>query len=110
MDVAQLTPAEAAAEVRAGAVVVDVREDDEWQAGHVAGALHLPLSELALHLGEIPAAPTRLVVVCRVGARSQMLAEALAARGREGVANLAGGLEAWAAAGLPLEPAGGRIV
>jgi rhodanese-related sulfurtransferase len=110
LDVAQLTAAEAADALRAGAVLVDVREDDEWQAGHAAGALHLPLSQIALRVGEIPPAPTPLVVVCRVGARSQMLAEALVARGRADVANLAGGMEAWAAAGLPLEPADGRIV
>jgi rhodanese-related sulfurtransferase len=110
VDVPQLTPAEAADAIRTGAVVVDVREDDEWQAGHVAGALHLPLSELPWRATELPGAPAQLVLVCRVGGRSQMLAEALAARGHDAVANLAGGLEAWVAAGLPLEPAGGRVI
>jgi rhodanese-related sulfurtransferase len=110
MDVAQITPAEAADAVSSGAVLLDVREDDEWQAGHVAGALHLPLSALALRAGEIPAPPTQLVLVCRMGSRSQMLAEALVARGRADVANLDGGMQAWAAAGLPLEPAGGRVI
>jgi rhodanese-related sulfurtransferase len=108
--VAQLTAAEAADAIRSGAVLLDVREDDEWEAGHVAGALHLPLSMIAARVGEIPAAPTRLVVACRVGSRSQMLAEALAARGRDGIANLDGGLEAWVAAGLPLEPEGGHVI
>ena len=82
------------------AVVLDVREDDEWEAGHVAGSTHVPLSELMARLDEVPATDP-LVVVCRVGARSAQVAAWLRGQGRDAV-NLAGGLESWAAAGRPL--------
>ncbi len=91
-----------------GALLVDVREDDEWAAGHVPGALHLPLSALAARWRELPEATTT-VFVCRSGGRSQQAALAFAEVGRPGCANLAGGSQAWHAAGLPLEPPDGRV-
>jgi rhodanese-related sulfurtransferase len=92
-------------EVEAGqvgddAVLLDVREDDEWAAGHVAGSTHLPMSELLARADEVPATDP-LVVVCRVGGRSAQVAAWLRGQGREAY-NLAGGLESWAAAGRPL--------
>jgi rhodanese-related sulfurtransferase len=105
MAVEQLGPKEAKAAIDAGATILDVREQDEWDAGHLAGSVHLPLSELAHRLDEVPAADV-LLVVCRSGARSDMVASHLDGGGRSGCANLAGGLQAWAAAGLPLEPHG----
>ena len=82
------------------AVVLDVREDDEWEAGHIAGSTHVPLSELMARVDEVPATDP-LVVVCRVGARSAQVAAWLRGQGRDAV-NLAGGLEYWAAAGRQL--------
>jgi rhodanese-related sulfurtransferase len=82
------------------AVVLDVREDDEWESGHIAGSTHVPLSELMARVDEVPATDP-LVVVCRVGARSAQVAAWLRGQGRDAV-NLAGGLESWAAAGRPL--------
>ena len=82
------------------AVVLDVREDDEWEAGHIAGSTHVPLSELMARVDEVPATDP-LVVVCRVGARSAQVAAWLRGQGRDAV-NLAGGLESWAAAGRQL--------
>jgi rhodanese-related sulfurtransferase len=89
-----------AARVAGDAVVLDVREDDEWEAGHIAGSTHVPLSELMGRLDEVPGTDP-LVVVCRVGARSAQVAAWLRGQGRDAV-NLAGGLESWAAAGRPL--------
>ena len=89
-----------AARVAGDAVVLDVREDDEWEAGHIAGSTHVPLGELMGRLDEVPGTDP-LVVVCRVGARSARVAAWLRGQGRDAV-NLAGGLESWVAAGRPL--------
>lgn len=93
-------PTVVATDVPAGATILDVREDDEWTAGHIAGSVHVPLSQLPGRAADIP--PTDpLVVVCRVGARSAQVTAWLASQGRD-VVNLAGGLDAWADAGRPL--------
>ena len=84
----------------AGLLVLDVREDDEWQAGHVAGSLHIPLMELGNRYGELPDAEQTLVV-CRVGNRSAYAAGFLIQQGIDAV-NLAGGLVAWEVAGRAL--------
>jgi rhodanese-related sulfurtransferase len=94
------------ADVPADATILDVREDGEWEAGHVLGSTHVPLSELQLRVDDVPASDP-LVVVCRVGARSAQVTVWLRQRGREAV-NLAGGLEAWQAAGRPLVTPDGR--
>jgi rhodanese-related sulfurtransferase len=91
-----------------GTVLLDVREDDEWVAGHAEEAIHVPLSELPAGLLDSGALdrPGRIVVVCRVGARSAQVAAWLARQGHDAV-NLAGGMEAWAEAGRPIMgPAG----
>ena len=87
-------------EVATGATILDVREDDEWFAGHVAGSIHMPLREVTARWGEMRAAEN-LVVVCRHGVRSYQAAAYL---GRAGVpaVNLHGGLVAWTRAGRPL--------
>lgn len=87
---------------KSGALLVDVREQQEWDAGHIAGAVHLPLSELHSRWKELPDAD-RTVFICRVGARSQTAAEAFVAEGRSGCVNLAGGLQGWVQAGLPFD-------
>jgi len=89
-----------ATDVPDGATILDVREVDEWTAGHIAGSVHVPLSQLPGRAADIPTTDP-LVVVCRVGARSAQVTAWLASQGRE-VANLAGGLDAWAGAGRPL--------
>ena len=93
-------PTVVATDVADDATIVDVREDDEWAAGHIAGSVHVPLSELPARAGDIPDAEP-LVVVCKVGGRSAQVTAWLAGQGRDAV-NLAGGLEAWAGAGRPL--------
>lgn len=84
-----------------GLLLLDVREPWEWMQGHLPGAMHIPLGDLERRAGEVD--PTRPVVVyCKGGVRSQQAAMFLAQRGHEAVYNLAGGLEAWRAAGLPI--------
>jgi DMSO/TMAO reductase YedYZ molybdopterin-dependent catalytic subunit len=89
----------AAALVGAGALMLDVREPGEWQAGHVAQAWLLPMGQVARHRSDLPQ-DRRIVVACRSGGRSAAVAEALRAWGFDAV-NLSGGMCAWAAAGLP---------
>ena len=83
-----------------GLLVLDVREDDEWAAGHVSGSVHLPLMELGGKYAELPDADQTLVV-CRVGNRSAYAAAFLLQQGVDAV-NLDGGLVAWQAAGREL--------
>ena len=85
--------------------VLDVREPDEWQAGHIAGAQHIPLGELRTRHGEVPKGRT-VLTVCRHGSRSDTAARGLRTLGYS-VENLDGGVTAWKQAGLPLEAEGG---
>ena len=96
---------QAAALADGGAVLLDVREPQEWQAGHAPRARHIPLGQIARRAGELPKGRA-VVTVCRSGARSARAAALLAADGRE-VSNLAGGMHAWARAGLPVVARGG---
>jgi rhodanese-related sulfurtransferase len=86
-----------------GALLLDVREDEEWDAGHIAGATHVPMQQLPQQLhqdrGIEPDRP--IVVVCKVGARSAQVTAWLNKQGFD-AANLAGGMLAWAAAGRPM--------
>jgi rhodanese-related sulfurtransferase len=95
-----VTAEEAVRRVDEGAVLLDVREPDEWQAGHAPQALHVPLAALAARVDQLDEA-TPIVAVCRVGGRSERAAGALLQRGFDAV-NLTGGMQAWAAAGLPV--------
>ena len=97
----------AAALVDAGALMLDVREPGEWQAGHVAQAWLLPMGQVARHRSDLPQ-DRRIVVVCRSGGRSAAVAEALRAWGLDAV-NLSGGMTAWAVAGLPVVTPGPDI-
>lgn len=93
----------------AGAIVLDVREDDEWVAGHIPGAVHVPMMRVPQRLQFDPGPLTpdaEIVVVCKVGSRSAQVTAWLRRQGYD-AANLAGGLMAWEAAGRPLEAAGG---
>lgn len=83
------------------ALLLDVREDDEWQAGHIEGAVHIPMSGLMQRVDEVPK-DREVVVVCKVGGRSAQVTAFLKQRGWENVRNLDGGVAAWAHAGRPL--------
>ena len=95
-----LTPQQAAERLTAGDVaLVDVREPYEYEAGHIDGARHVPLPELAALAEQLdPAQP--VVFVCRVGGRSAMATEAFRGAGFDAY-NLAGGMVGWERAGLP---------
>jgi rhodanese-related sulfurtransferase len=110
MDLApQLTPAQAGAALREeGALAVDVREIEEWEAGRMDGSVWIPLGELAARASELPR-DRPLLIVCRTGARSAYAADALVAAGYD-ARNLAGGLQQWVVADLPLEPTGGYVL
>ncbi|MET4427686.1 MULTISPECIES: rhodanese-like domain-containing protein [unclassified Mycolicibacterium] len=81
-------------------VLLDVREDDEWQRGHVAGAQHIPMGEVPARLAEIDNGAT-LYVVCHAGGRSQRVAQYLVRNGYEAL-NVSGGMLAWAGLGRPV--------
>jgi rhodanese-related sulfurtransferase len=89
-----------------GAWLLDVREDDEWAAGHVPGATHIPLGQLGARATEVPR-DTTIYVICRSGARSARAAFALTGSGWDAI-NVAGGMQDWAAAGLPMTADSGR--
>jgi rhodanese-related sulfurtransferase len=84
--------------LEAGAALLDVREQDEWQAGHAFSAVHVPLRELSLDL--LPEGEP-LLVVCHVGGRSAMATQALVRAGIPAL-NVVGGMAAWEQAGLPV--------
>jgi rhodanese-related sulfurtransferase len=88
-----------------GAQLVDVRAGHEWEAGRIAGAMHLPLDELAERTGELDR-DRPVVLYCRGGNRSTMATDALAEAGFD-AAKLSEGIVGWEEAGLPLEPEGG---
>jgi rhodanese-related sulfurtransferase len=94
------TPAVDAAEVAQDLFILDVREDDEWTAGHVAGALHIPMSGFVERIAEVPQ-DTQVFVMCRVGGRSAQVANYLNQNGWDAV-NIDGGMMRWEAAGRPM--------
>jgi len=111
VDVLDVDPAEADRLVAAGAVMVDVREDDEWEAGHAPVAVHVPVGQVVDRMDELPTDRT-IVCMCRMGGRSGSVAAHLAGAGYD-VRNIAGGMQAWAAVGLPVvdtSGAPGRVI
>ncbi|MEO8193409.1 MAG: rhodanese-like domain-containing protein [Gemmatimonadales bacterium] len=84
-----------------GSRVLDVRRQTEYDAGHIPGALHIPLGELPDRISEIPAG--RLYVHCQGGSRSAIAASILRQHGRDDVANLTGGFSEWERTGHPVE-------
>lgn len=108
-DTDRATPVQARELARTGdAVLLDVREADEFAAGHAPGALHQPLIALAAGAPLPPAATGRTVLaLCRSGHRSRRAVELLAQRGVRAL-NVTGGMHAWALAGLPVTTPGGE--
>ena len=85
--------------IPADLVVLDVREPHEWAAGHIEGAVHIPLGDIPARVGELDPS-MRTLVVCHLGGRSARATQWLHAQGHD-VTNVAGGMEAWEAAGRP---------
>ena len=95
------------AEVGDDAYLLDVREPDEWTAGHAPGAHHVPMMEIPARMDDIPA-DGDVVVVCRSGGRSGQVVSYLLGRGWDNVRNLDGGMQSWAAADRDLVSENGQ--
>lgn len=90
------------------AYVLDVREDWEFRQGHVAGAIHIPLNQLAQRAGNLPR-DKRVLVICQSGNRSLAATDFLLGQGFEGAASIRGGTSAWARSGRPLDRGSARV-
>lgn len=102
----EISATEAADRLTGDAVLLDVREQHEWDAGHAPQARHLAMSELSGRVEEIPR-DVPVICVCHLGGRSSRVAAALHQAGFT-VLNLTGGMAAWSDAGLPVvDNAGG---
>jgi len=100
----RVTPLQATQMINRGkTTIVDVRSTEEFAAGHVRDAKHIPLADLSNRIGELDKSKNRtVVVVCQTGARGDKAARQLQAAGFDDVHSLEGGLAAWKAAGLPV--------
>jgi len=98
--VGEALPEVPAAGVPGEAWLLDVREDDEWAAGHAPGATHIPLGQLGARTAELPQ-DSQIYVICRSGIRSARATQALNGAGWQAL-NVAGGMQDWAAAGRPM--------
>jgi rhodanese-related sulfurtransferase len=98
--VQEALPEVPAAEVPDEAWLLDVREDDEWAAGHVPQARHIPLGQLGSRAAEVPQ-DADVYVICRSGHRSARATQALNGAGWHAL-NVAGGMQDWAASGRPM--------
>jgi rhodanese-related sulfurtransferase len=103
----EVSRAEAQERVAAGAQLIDVRADHEWEVGHLPGATHIALPELAARVTEIDK-DRPVIFYCRGGSRSDMATTALAEAGYD-AAKLSEGVTGWEEEGLELEPEGGYV-
>ena len=104
----EVTPEQTAAALADGsALVIDVREPYEREAGHVEGSEHIELERLASRSDDVPR-DRPVIFYCRAGVRSAMAAQAFQGAGFD-ARSMAGGIVAWNAEGRPLAPAGGRV-
>ena len=104
----EVTPEQAQQAITDGtAILVDVREDYEWEAGRIDGAEHIELERLASRSDDLPK-DTTLIFSCRLGARSAMAAQAFRGAGFDAW-SMAGGLQRWHDEGRPLVPDGGTV-
>jgi rhodanese-related sulfurtransferase len=101
--ITEISPTEAAAKSKSGeAVIVDVREKDEWDEGHIPDAIHMSRGTIELDIEQkVPDSNTMIICHCGGGGRSALAAESLQKMGYKNVHSMAGGLKAWRAAGLP---------
>lgn len=97
----EISVQETYAKYQEGAIVVDVREDYEWEEAHAPNTVHIPLGELAERVNELPQ-DQEIVVICRSGNRSQSGRDILLNAGFTAVSSSSGGLIAWQAEGYPV--------
>jgi len=100
------SPTEAFAAQRDGAFLLDVREYEEWMAGHVEGATHVPMQQVPGRSADLPR-EQRIICICRSGNRSGQVTAWLLQQGFDAV-NMTGGMQAWRADELPFVNANGH--
>jgi len=103
-NVTEISAADARKQAEAGdAILIDVREESDWRAGHAEGATHLGRGIIELEIeDQIPDVTKPIICYCGGGSRSALVAESLQKMGYENVRSLAGGLRAWKEASLPM--------
>jgi phage shock protein E len=102
-NITEISPNEAASKMKGGqGVIIDVREKDEWDEGHIPDAIHLSRGTIELEIEEkVPDMNTTIICHCGGGGRSALVAESLQKMGYKNVRSMAGGFKAWKEAGLP---------
>jgi rhodanese-related sulfurtransferase len=102
-NITEISPSDAQAQAESGAaILIDVREDEDWREDHAKGAKHLTRGSIELEIEEqVPDLKTPIICYCGGGSRSALVAEILQKMGYENVRSLAGGFRAWKEAALP---------
>jgi rhodanese-related sulfurtransferase len=102
-NITEISAADAKKQAEAGeAILIDVREEDDWRDGHAEGAKHLSRGVIEMEIEEtVPDQRKPIICYCGGGSRSALVAESLQKMGYENVRSLAGGFRAWKEAGLP---------
>lgn len=106
MSIAEISIAEFAQINNRSICLIDVREIDEYESGHVAGAINIPLSEFSDRVSELP--NKRIYMICRSGGRSLQACEICVDLGKSDVVNVAGGTLGWISAGNTVVFGGNR--
>ena len=101
--ITEISPQDAATKLKSGeAVIVDVRDKDEWDEGHIPGALHMSRGTIELDIEEkVPDTNAMIICHCGGGGRGALATESLQKMGYKNARNMSGGFKAWKAAGLP---------
>src|SRR5205814_10196997 len=103
-NITEISPQDAAAKLKSGeAVVVDVRDKDEWDEGHIPGAMHMSRGTIELDIEEKVPDPNAMIIChCGGGGRGALATESLQTMGYKNVRNMSGGFKAWKSASSPL--------
>jgi rhodanese-related sulfurtransferase len=101
-NITEISPADAQSQTERGALLIDVREEEDWREDHAKGAKHLTRGTVELEIEEqVPDLKTPIICYCGGGSRAALVAESLQKMGYENVRSIAGGFRAWKEAGLP---------
>ena len=103
-NITEISPQDAAAKSKSGeALIVDVRDKDEWDEGHIPGAMHMSRGTIELDIeGKVPDPNAMIICHCGGGGRGALATESLQKMGYKNVRNMSGGFKAWKAASLPI--------